>query len=96
MEQNTAIERKNIIMDIQQDISRELNEDLINSRQNVMIDIYDEQNKCYMGRTYRDTPEIDNEVIINSNTFDSKILGNLIPVKINDASEYELYGEIDN
>ena len=96
VEQNTAIERKNIIMDIQQDISRELNEDLINSRQNVMIDNYDEQNKCYMGRTYRDTPEIDNEVIINSNTFDSKILGNLIPVKINDASEYELYGEIDN
>ena len=96
VEQNIAIERKNIIMDIQQEISRELNESLINSTQNVLIDSYDKENKCYVGRTFRDTPEIDNEVLINSEKFDSKLPGNFMSVKINDSSEYELYGEIIN
>lgn len=93
VEQSVAIERKNIIMEIQQEISQALNEQLINSIQNVLIDRYDEENHYYVGRTYRDTPEIDNEVIINDKTFISKLVGNFLPVKINDASEYELYGE---
>ena len=95
VEQNTAIERKNIIMEIQQDISRELNESLINSKQSVLVDIYDNENKCYVGRTYRDTPEIDNEVLINSNNFDPRLIGKFISVKIKDASEFELYGNLN-
>ncbi len=93
VEQSVAIERKNIIMEIQQEISQNLNEQLINSTQNVLVDRYDDENQCYVGRTFRDTPEIDNEVIINSNTSNLELIGNIFPVKINDASEYELYGE---
>jgi ribosomal protein S12 methylthiotransferase len=95
VEQNTAIERKNIIMDIQQDISRELNEGLINSTQNVLVDSYDEENKCYLGRTYRDTPEIDNEVLISSENYNQKVIGKFNSIKITDASEFELYGEMN-
>lgn len=94
VEQNIAVERRNKIMDIQQDISRELNEELLNSKQHILIDSYDEQNNYYSGRTYRDAPEIDNEAIINSKEFDPRILGTIQKVKINDCSEYELYGEI--
>ena len=93
VEQKKAIERRNIIMEIQQNISLELNEELIGSKQQVLIDSYDENNKYYSGRTYRDTPEIDNEVIIKSTKIDENILGNFITVKIEDASEFELYGK---
>jgi len=96
VEQKVAIERMNIIMDIQRDISRELNDSLISTTQNVLIDSYDEQNNYYIGRTFRDAPEIDNEVIINNEKFDINLLGNIASVKISDASEYELYGEIIN
>jgi ribosomal protein S12 methylthiotransferase len=96
VEQNIAIERMNIIMDIQRDISKELNDNLINTTQEVLIDSYDEHNNYYIGRTFRDAPEIDNEVIVNNKKFDTNLLGNIASVKINDASEYELYGEIIN
>jgi len=96
VEQKVAIERMNIIMDIQRDISKELNDNLINTKQEVLIDNYDEHNKYYIGRTFRDAPEIDNEVIVNNEKFDINLLGNIASVKISDASEYELYGEIIN
>jgi ribosomal protein S12 methylthiotransferase len=96
VEQSVGIERKNIIMEIQQEISKELNENLINSKQKVLIDRYDRENQCYVGRTYRDTPEIDNEVIIDSNDFNPKLIGNFVSIKINDASEYEIYGNLNS
>lgn len=94
VEQSVAIERRNIIMDIQQQISLQLNENLIDTNQLVMIDKYDADINSYVGRTYRDAPEIDNEVIIEDAVFEKKMIGSIQGVLITDASEYELYGQI--
>jgi len=92
VEQSVAIERKNIIMEIQQQISKELNEDLVDTTQDVIIDRHDDSGKCYIGRTYRDSPEIDNEVTIENSSKDETIVGSIRKVYITEAQEYDLYG----
>ena len=61
--------------------------------QTVLLDSYDEVQKCYVGRTYRDAPEIDNEIIIYDPYYQPALIGTFRNVKILEASEYELYGK---
>jgi ribosomal protein S12 methylthiotransferase len=68
---------------------------LFGTVQKVLIDGYDQSQKYYHGRTYRDAPEIDNEVIISDPDFKEKMIGSFIQVNITDVSEYELYGNFN-
>ena len=84
-------ERKNEIMEIQQDISFELNRQMVGKELKVIIDRHDFDH--YVGRTEYDSPEVDNEVIIHT---DKKLsIGAFYQVKINDAMEYDLIGTIN-
>ncbi len=83
------------LMEIQRQISTEKNQRLVNTRQLVLIDAYDHQQKYYSGRTFRDAPEIDNEIVVSDPNFDHDIIGTFRNVMIKDASEYELYGSFD-
>jgi ribosomal protein S12 methylthiotransferase len=83
------------LMEIQRQISTEKNQKLVNSRQKVLIDAYDHQQKYYSGRTFRDAPEIDNEIVISDRKFNQDVIGTFRNVIITDASEYELYGSFD-
>lgn len=82
-------ERLNKIMKLQQKISLELNKKLVGTTQNVLIDEYDENSKVAYGRTYMDSPEIDNSVIIEEKLNEGKFY----KIKINDYMEYDLFGE---
>ena len=95
IDNETARKRHEEIMKIQSKISVEKNISLINSVQNVLIDGYDAEQKYYHGRTSKDAPEIDNEVIISSANYKNNLIGSFIQVRINDVSEYELYGNFD-
>ena len=65
------------------------NKELIGSTQRVLIDICNSEGLS-LGRTYRDSPEIDNYVKI-----DKRIEpGTFCDVKITDATEYDLIGEV--
>jgi ribosomal protein S12 methylthiotransferase len=88
-----AEERYNEIMMTQQHISRQRNESLIGETMRVLIDEYDAASLTASGRTYADSPEIDNEVIIQKKILTPKP-GEFYCVKITDATEYELSGEI--
>ncbi len=91
-----AEERQAEIMEIQRDISLEKNRRLIGSRQRVLLDEYDINTNYYSGRTYRDAPEIDNEVLIPAEEpFDYKP-GDFVTVRMEDAAEYELYGRFED
>jgi ribosomal protein S12 methylthiotransferase len=83
------------LMMAQARISNENNNTLIESIQNVLIDGYDQTQKYYHGRTYRDAPEIDNEVIISYPAFKEEIIGSFTQVKITNVSEHELYGHFN-
>jgi len=82
-------DRYNEVMLLQQKINHQKNIDLIGSIQKVLIDVVND-NDCSIGRTYRDSPEIDNYVTINS----ALETGSFYNVKITKANEYDLAGEV--
>lgn len=83
-------ERANLIMNIQENISLELNEKRIGSEMKVLIDRYEGGN--FIGRTEFDSPEVDNEVIIEAEEEYLRI-GDFVTVRIKSATEFDLYGE---
>ena len=82
-------QRKEQVMMLQQDINYKKNKDLVGTTQKVLVDIANEQGTS-LGRTYRDSPEIDNYVKIKGKVQP----GEFYNVKITDAMEYDLIGEI--
>ena len=91
----TARRRQAQLMTVQRAISEEKNKGLRGTIQTVLIDSYDADHQYYTGRTFRDAPEIDNEVLISAPKSDPRLIGTFQPVCIDDASEYELYGSFD-
>ncbi len=81
--------RREIIMQIQQDISRRKNQELVGKTLKVLID--EEYEDVFIGRTEYDSPEVDNTVIIKA---DNLAVGEFANVRIYDATEYDLYGEV--
>tara|TARA_Y100001970_G_C14230155_1_gene858095 strand:+ start:93 stop:1400 length:1308 start_codon:yes stop_codon:yes gene_type:complete len=82
-------QRKEQVMMLQQDINYKKNKDLVGTTQKVLVDIANEQGTS-LGRTYRDSPEIDNYVKIKGKVQP----GEFYNVKITDAMEYDLIGEV--
>jgi ribosomal protein S12 methylthiotransferase len=83
-------ERQKEIMLFQKRISLEKNRELIGKKLNVLIDLYDDEKGISIGRTEKDAPEIDNSVII----YDKIKSGSFVEVKIKDAKEYDIFGEL--
>ncbi len=83
-------ERANIIMALQEEISLELNQGKIGKELKVLIDRL--EGGVYFGRTEFDSPEVDNEVLIE--TADKHLrIGDFVTVKITGASEFDLTAE---
>lgn len=79
------------IMEIQQNISADINYRKIGKTLKVLIDKQEGNN--FIGRTEFDSPEVDNEVIIE-NPENKPVIGNLYPVEITSSTEFELFGKI--
>jgi ribosomal protein S12 methylthiotransferase len=84
-------QRLDEIMEVQQNISLELNTSKIGKTFKVLVDRKEGGN--FIGRTEFDSPEVDNEVIIESPDNYLRI-GDFVNVKINSASEFDLTGEV--
>ena len=85
------LERVDAIMELQQGISMELNQTKIGKTYKVLFDRKEGGN--FIGRTEFDSPEVDNEVLVDAaNNFVR--LGDFANVQINDASEFDLYGNV--
>ncbi|USD25589.1 30S ribosomal protein S12 methylthiotransferase RimO [Flagellimonas marinaquae] len=83
-------ERANIIMEIQSQISWELNQEKIGETFRCIIDR--KEGSHFVGRTEFDSPDVDNEVLIDATKHYVKI-GDFVNIKITDASDYDLFGE---
>ncbi len=81
-------QRKEEVMLLQQSINLKKNKDLIGSKERVLIDVCNAEGVS-LGRTYRDSPEIDNYVKI----YEKLEPGIFYDIKITDAMEYDLIGE---
>ncbi|PKP16594.1 MAG: 30S ribosomal protein S12 methylthiotransferase RimO [Bacteroidetes bacterium HGW-Bacteroidetes-23] len=78
------------IMDIQSQISWDLNQEKIGQTFKCIIDR--KEGPYFVGRTEFDSPDVDNEVLIDASKFYLKV-GDFSMIKIIDATEFDLYGE---
>jgi ribosomal protein S12 methylthiotransferase len=79
------------IMELQQLISLENNQKLVNTFQTVLIDR--QEGEYYIGRTQYDSPEVDNEVLIPFSSSDLQI-GDFLQLRIVSADFFDLYAEV--
>lgn len=78
------------IMDIQAQISWDLNQEKIGQTFKCIIDR--KEGQYFIGRTEFDSPDVDNEVLIDAAKFYLKT-GDFVTITITDATEFDLYGE---
>ena len=82
------LNRQKLIMERQREISLKLNRESVNKVFKVLIDR--KENDYYAGRTYKDAPEIDQEILVYS---EKKLkTGRFYNVKIFDYEDYDLFG----
>ena len=84
-------ERLNEIMEIQSQISWELNQNKIGQTFRVLIDR--KRGSYYVGRTQYDSPDVDNEVLIEAKSNFLRV-GQFVNAKIIEASDFDLYAEV--
>jgi ribosomal protein S12 methylthiotransferase len=84
-------ERVETIMGIQQEISFDINQDKVGRTFKVLID--KKEGNYLTGRTEYDSPEVDNEVLIDTR-ISYATPGSFVQVKIDRAEDFDLYGQI--
>lgn len=82
-------QRANEIMEIQSQISWELNQEKIGKTFRCIIDR--KEGNYFVGRTEHDSPDVDNEVLIDAAKHYVKV-GEFVDIEITDASDFDLYG----
>lgn len=82
------------IMEAEQDVIFRQNETLIGKQFRVLVDGYLPDEDVYVGRTYRDAPDIDGCVFFSAPY--EIVSGTMLTISITDAKGYDLVGEIWN
>lgn len=80
--------RYNELMQLQRNLSFEINKNLIGKEIEVLVE--GENNSCFIGRTQRDAPDIDGVIFLNGRAS----IGEFTRAKITNAREYDLEGKI--
>jgi ribosomal protein S12 methylthiotransferase len=84
--------RKKELMLAQQNISLEKNKSMVGATLDIMIEGYLPDDKIYCGRSYMDAPNVDGVVFVGCEY--ELLTGQIVKVQVNEASEYDLIGEI--
>lgn len=88
-------ERYEELMELQSDISLKYNESRIGTSEKVLIDSYSASDGIYVGRTSKESPEVDGEVLIAAKgSHPEKRVGTFVPARIVSANEYDLSADI--
>ena len=90
VEEQVKQDRVNAIMEAQSEISLENNQKYVNSIHRVLIDR--KEGPYYVARTEFDSPDVDNEVLIDARDTYSRV-GDFANVRITEAKEYDLFAE---
>ena len=88
--EEVKLQRANEIMELQSQISWELNQKKVGKTFRCLIDR--KEGNYFVGRTEYDSPDVDNEVLIDAKKHYVKI-GDFTDVKIIEAADYDLYAE---
>lgn len=85
-------ERRDQIMELQQEIAFEKAESLVGKVLDVMIEGKVADEPAYVGRTYMDSPNVDGLIFVNADL--QLMSGDFVRVKVTGAAEYDLIGEV--
>ena len=85
-------ERRDEIMELQQEIAFEKAESLVGLVLDVMIEGKVADEPAYVGRTYMDSPNVDGLIFVNADL--QLMSGDFVRVKVTGAAEYDLIGEV--
>lgn len=92
IDEETAEQWRNEIMELQQEISLDKNETFVGKIMQVIIEGYSSDDDVYVGRTYRDAPGVDGLVFVNC---DYELMsGQIVDVRINEVGLYDMIGGI--
>ncbi len=92
VEDDVAESRQEEIMALQQEISLENNEAFVGETLEVLVEGYMPDEDIYVGRSFRDAPDVDGMVFIRA---DYELMsGTFVNVLVTEANEYDLIGEI--
>ena len=89
--ENIKEERRNRIMELQQEVSLDKSADMVGRVIPVMVEGKITDDDAYVGRSYKDAPNVDGYVFINTNT--QLMSGQIVNVSITGSMEYDLIGE---
>ena len=93
IDEQTKLDRYDIIMQTQNAVVEENNRQAIGKRETVLVEGYDPAAEAYYGRTAADAPDIDRKIYF---TADKKLAeGCFVPVRITEAVDYDLFGKAD-
>ena len=84
--------RRDEIMELQQEISYEKSQSMIGKVLEVMIEGKVADENAYVGRTYRDAPNVDGLIFVN--TSEELMSGDFAKVKVTGSADYDLIGEL--
>lgn len=93
IEEQVKEDRRDAIMELQQDVSADKSAGMAGKTLEVMIEGKVADENAYVGRTYMDAPNVDGFIFVN--TDEELMSGDFVPVKVTGAMEYDLIGEID-
>ncbi len=86
--------RRNELMELQSRVSAEINKEKEGTVTYAIVEGYDDENFCYVGRTAADTPEVDGAAYIYSTQ--ELHAGDIVKIKIISSDEYDITGEMIN
>lgn len=92
IDEETKLCRRDELMELQQEISFDLNERLKGAETDVLIEGYVPDENVYIGRSYGDAPDVDGFVFVYSE--ENLETGDFVHVRITGSSEYDLIGEM--
>ena len=92
IEEEVKVERRDEIMELQQEIAFEMAENMTGKVVMAMVEGKIADDDAYVARTYKDAPNVDGYLFIN--TEESLMTGDFVKVRITGSNEYDLIGEI--
>ena len=93
IEEEIKIERRDEIMELQQEIAYDKADACIGRKLMIMIEGKVVDENAYVGRSYKDAPNVDGYVFVNTSR--ELMTGDFVPVVITGSYEYDLIGEIN-
>ncbi len=93
MEEEVKEERRQQLMELQQEIAFEKAQAMEGQKLLVMIEGKLDEDNAYVGRSYKDAPNVDGYVFVHTDR--TLMTGDFVPVRITGSYEYDLIGEVE-